>query len=189
MTDEKTPNEKMHTLLTSYLDKKIYELASELEIRFGTRGIKPITHIDYDNVIKKLISSGFYADGEQIYDLRVQNEYIDERTGKTFISDVRTEISGLSNIQTYCRTNNIADINNSSIKYTKKKTFKNPEGGSVLPINFDDWNFRVALQQEINILPTSNIIHNIRDSWKDNKKTFRYLNRLTYLYANHCITI
>jgi len=34
----------------------------EVEAKFGTRGIKPITKIDYDNVVQKLKSLGYKSD-------------------------------------------------------------------------------------------------------------------------------
>ena len=55
----------------------------ELEVKFGTRGIKPIGRIDYGNVIKRLLSYGFVptGNGNSKYLLRIQNEYIDVSTG------------------------------------------------------------------------------------------------------------
>ena len=69
-------------------DRKV----NELEIRFGTNTklARPITKIDYDNVIKQLLACGFKAqipDGIQI--LRIQNEYLDPKTGITKMSNVR----------------------------------------------------------------------------------------------------
>ena len=47
---------------------------NELEVRFGTRGIKPLSKIDYDKVIRKLKSFGFTSNLEQgNYMLRIQN--------------------------------------------------------------------------------------------------------------------
>ena len=47
-----------------------YKLNQELEVKFGTKGIKPLTRNDYDNVIKKLKSLGFKTiDAEGSYSL------------------------------------------------------------------------------------------------------------------------
>ena len=47
--------EQLDNLLNAYLGSldasKMYE-SSELEARFGTRGIKPITKIDFDSILK-----------------------------------------------------------------------------------------------------------------------------------------
>ena len=55
--------EQRNNILKVYLDnilKPKKNEALELETKFGTiPGIKPITRIDYENVIKKIKSSGF----------------------------------------------------------------------------------------------------------------------------------
>jgi hypothetical protein len=41
------------------------ETVSELEIRFGTNPVeKPLTKLNYDNVVKSLVSSGFSTDND-----------------------------------------------------------------------------------------------------------------------------
>ena len=53
----------------------------EVEAKFGTRGIKPITKIDYDNVVQKLKSLGYKSDNEQgTYSLKIQSEFLDTKT-------------------------------------------------------------------------------------------------------------
>ena len=55
----------------------------ELEDKFGTRGIKPITKLDYDNVVKKLKSLGYVSDNEMgTYSLKIQPEFLDAKTGQ-----------------------------------------------------------------------------------------------------------
>ena len=63
-----------------FMSNKPYEkslvLNHELEVRFGTRGIKPLNKIDYNNVIQKIKSLGFTCVNEEgSYMLRVQNEF------------------------------------------------------------------------------------------------------------------
>jgi hypothetical protein len=82
---------------------------TELEVRFGTKGIKRIDKIDFDNVIKKLKSIGFKIE-QDTYLMRAYPEFIDPITGINKISSVRLEIEGLSMIQTYCKTNSLTDI-------------------------------------------------------------------------------
>ena len=55
----------------------------ELEIRFGTRGNKPTTREHFDGVIQKLLSSGFTIEKKNGYSLKIQNEFIDQKTGQT----------------------------------------------------------------------------------------------------------
>ena len=61
---------------------------NELEVRFGTnpRKGKFISKVDYDNVIKKLLSCGFMCDNMAgITMLRISSEYGDKDTGVTKI--------------------------------------------------------------------------------------------------------
>ena len=77
---------------------------SELEIRFGTnpKVARPISKIDYDNVVKQLYACGFTPETDDgVHMLRIQNEYTDLRTGQKKMSNVRAEIMGLDLIQEY----------------------------------------------------------------------------------------
>ena len=100
----------MDTMLKIYLDNilKISDTDDqlELEVKFGTQGIRSTTRIDYDNVINKLLSAGFISEGNQ-YLLRIQNEYTDPKTSIPKISNIRTEIKSIQSVQKYCKTNSI----------------------------------------------------------------------------------
>jgi hypothetical protein len=162
-------------------------IVPELEVRFGTKGIKPLSRSDYDNVIKKLKSFGFEnPDPSGIYSLRINCEYLDSNTGKFKLSDVRTEINGLHNIQLYCKNNNIKELyttNTSCIKFLKKKPVRNNKGDKVFPVNFDDFNFRVSYSNEEEI--KHGVKNFIIENWKKSKKIFRYLNRVTFTHKDY----
>ena len=84
---------------------------NELEVRFGTRNIKKITKISFDNVIKKIKSLGYQSSNELgNHILKIQTEFEDPKTGEIKLSSIRSEIHGISNIQDYCRTNSIQKI-------------------------------------------------------------------------------
>ena len=51
-------------------------MSGELEIKFGTRGIKPITKIKFDNVIQKLLSQNFKFKEESVYYLNINTDTI-----------------------------------------------------------------------------------------------------------------
>ena len=75
--------------------------------------------MDYDNVVKKLKSLGYVSDNEKgTYSLKIQPEFLDVRTGEFKTSSdfdrFRVEISGLTNIQEYCKTNSLKTLNNLS---------------------------------------------------------------------------
>ena len=162
----------------------------ELEVRFGTRGIKPLNKNDYDNVIKKLKSLGFKSINEVgTYSLKIQSEYLDKNTGRFKLSNTRVSINDLNEIQKYCKSNNIKEI------YTTKQhvvSFMNKNSvfidkQKVFPVNFDDFNFRVSYQIEEDITLSSKNF--IIQNWNKNKKVFRYINRVTFRHDDYPINV
>lgn len=142
---------------------------NELEIRFGTNNklAKPLSKIDYDNVVKQLYSCGFVpenADGLQI--LRIIPETIDTRTGKAKMQ-IRAEIVGSDLVQEYCRTNSIQSVINmpstlfNKIKFTKKMTAIDKTGAFIQRVDMDDFNFRVSYQTEQDFHIQTDIARNI----------------------------
>jgi len=180
-----TANTKdMFNIMTQkYLDNVLNKQdgLSELEVKFGTKGIKQITKDDFDNVIKKLISSGFKIIKSQEYCLKIQSEFTDITTGKRKLSYIRAEIYGLSSIQTYCRTDKIDAVNYRFIKKTKAK-----EGSEIIPpVDFDDFNFRLSYQKESLIPQTSDVAQAIISTWENDKKIFRHINRTTLVHDDY----
>ena len=165
----------------------------ELEVRFGTRGINKLTKNDYDNVIQKLKSSGFNTyDSNGLYSLRIQCEFIEQNSGKVMLSPIRTEIEGSENIQKYCNNNNISELlktSGNAVKFNKKTNALNDKGEKIWPVNFDDFNFRVSLQNEEILRSNKGAAFYIIDKWKDSKKTFRYLNRVTFRHPDYPILV
>jgi hypothetical protein len=57
------PQKKFNDLVKAFYSHNPFVLSTkksgELEVKFGTKGIKPLTRNDYDNVIRKLKSFGF----------------------------------------------------------------------------------------------------------------------------------
>lgn len=187
------PKIQLKKILSTYLnDTEERFVSNELEIRFATRGIKKITKTNFDNVAKKLFSSGFYIKENENHLLRINNEYLDN-SGRKRLSNIRTEMEGLKTIQEYCRKNTLPDkdilFSKKDIQFTQKNYYKktNKEGQvieTIKPANFDDFNFRVSLQSEKTILKSSGFAKNIINNWNDNKKIFRYLNRTTFIHKD-----
>lgn len=177
------PKEMFNIMTQKYLDNifKKEDGVSELEVKFGTRGIKEITKDDFDNVVKKLLSCGFKIVKSQEYCLKIQSEFTDIGTGKTKLSNIRTEIYGLSNIQKYCRNDRLEDINYRFVQKTQAK-----EGSEIIrPVNFDDFNFRLSYQKEKMINITSSLGQSILSTWVKEKKIFRHINRTTLIHDNY----
>jgi len=182
----KESNAGLFALLDLYLSNITKDSPTEqleLEVKFGTmtggygNGNKSITQINYDNIIKKLLAVGFTID-QNISLLRIQNEYLDPKTGSTHLSSIRTEISGLQNIRKYCQTNNINTIEN-GVSFLQKNRF-----GDMNNVDKPDFNFRISLNKEINLNKNMPMVRALVDKWNDNKKTFRYLNRVKLTHKN-----
>jgi len=169
----------LNNIIKVYLDDlfKVKENTQlELEVKFGTRGIKPIGQIDYGNVIKRLLSQGFLPTGNNKYLLRIQNEYTDLNTGVVRQSNLRTEIEGIHNIQQYCKTNRLDSISSGGLGFVQKEVYKRNQQ-AVYPVNVDDFNFRLSLSSENTLTSSTNMVKDTIEKWNDTKKTFRYLNR------------
>jgi hypothetical protein len=167
-----------------------YSNNSELEVRFGTRGIKPLTKNDYDNVIKKIKSFGFTSvDENGLYSLRIQNERLDNVTGRFSLSNIRAEINGITNIQQYCKNNNINDlVKKNVVVFTKKTLALNRKKEIQYPVNFDDFNFKVSFQNEEQ-MPNKGAVYYIVNNWDKTKKTFRYLNRVSFKHPDYPVIV
>jgi hypothetical protein len=191
-----SPQQQLDIISLAYMNANAGKYGEiEMEAKFGTRGIKPLTKMDYDNVVKKLKASGWqcsYPNG--IHLLRIQPEFLDIRTGQFKTSRdfdrFRIEIDGLNNIQDYCKTNSINylnDKNSFTVKINKKtplKIFKNgKETNEFMPsADFDDFNFRVSINKEEMISKTSKIGIDVFENWNKTKKVFRYMNRVTFTH-------
>lgn len=189
--DKKTPQERFNDLVKLYYSTNPFSYSAgvnhELEVKFGTKGIKTLTRNDYDNVIRKLKSSGFKIIGDSAgeYYLRIQCEFLDSTSGRFKISDVRTEIKGLHTIQDYCKSNDIKSLyasNPVAIDFIHKKPgIINNE--RVRPVDFDDFNFRVAYQTEEKV--KKGIQNYILENWRKSKKEFRFLNRVSFEHPDY----
>ena len=167
----------MHNLLKTYLDNITKDSDTEeleLEVKFGTRGIKSITRINYDNIIKKLLAMGFTIDGNVTL-LRIQNEFMDPATGTARLSSIRTEINGLQNVRKYCQSNSLSSID-SGVTFIQKNRFsagagRADTGGAVdydnSSVEMNDFNFRVSLSKESKMHENVPIVRSIIDKWND----------------------
>ena len=175
----------------------------ELEVRFGTKG-KRITKIDFDNVIQKLLSAGFDIENPALYMLRVQTEYYDKITGKTKTSNIRTEIDSFYGVQDYCKSNDLYDKDgriSQDIAFVRKAQMKrsdfqrreagdDTESEPMRPVDFDDFGFRVSLQEEKRLNPeTDNLLKQTVDDWKNLKKVFRLLKRTTFVHPEFPVRV
>jgi len=191
------PKKGFETMVAAYLASnpllKTNGKVSELEVRFGTnsRTARPISKIDYDNVVQQLFAAGFTTPNPQgLSILRIQNEYIDVRTGMTRVSNIRGEVVGLDLIQEYCRTNSLQKLIDmpsttaNKIKFTQKSPPLLGDEKPLKAVDFHDFNFRVSYQLEQDFNVHSNMARNILSKWMDSKKLFRYINRVRFAHPD-----
>ena len=154
----------------------------EFEIRFGTKKIQSLTKIDFYNVIKSLLNYNFKNTLENYY-LKIipDNEF----------SNIRTQITGLPNIQNYCKYNNIQNVPDfDNIEFIEKDYYIN-DGKKIYPLDYDDYNFRIAYQIEKKYQINDTTIENIINKWNSTKKIFRYIKRFEFTHPDfpfliHC---
>lgn len=191
MSSEK---QRLNNILKTYLENVLRKTTKndsiEMEAKFGTRKIKKISKIDYDNVIKILKSSGFVLKNSN-YLLRIISEYTDIKTGKIQLSNIRAEINGLQDTSLYCKANNLEGIKE-RVNFVKKRPYginntnTNTNTNDKIPTaNFDDFNFRVSLSQETTMDKDSSVIKGLLDTWGNNKKIFRYMNRVSFTHPDY----
>lgn len=180
---EFNPQQQFDNIINKYLEN-VAKLGDdgvpEFEIRFGTRGISAISKIDFDNVIQKLKSSGFQLLDVNGYTLKIQSEFLDKQTGKTRESNVRVEINGIHQIQQYCESNSLENI---QADYTQKKDAF-IDGQRMFAVNIDDFNLRASYQTEKRLKSHSAFVENIISSWTEYKKTYRYINRTSFIHPS-----
>jgi len=189
-----TPSQQFDKLMQTYF-KNVYNLNKnvnhEVEVRFGTKGIKQLTKNDYDNVVKVLKSFGFTTfNPSGTFSLRARCEFLDSTTGRFKMSDVRTEVDGLRAIEKLCKSNDIKTVYKEeprSIKFIHKRPFITPEKDVLRPVNFDDFNFRVTYSVEESA--KKGIENYVIDNWRKSKKEFRYLNRVTFTHPDYPVLV
>jgi hypothetical protein len=174
-------------LLTQYI--KLFSnndnLEEELEIRFGTKGIKKISRNNFDNVIQYLKSKDF-SFIEKTETLKIQPETLNK--GVYRLSNVRFEINGIHNIQKYCKSNSLNKegtdslLDNIKIQQKKPKYINN---NKMMPINFNNMNFRVSYQEEKQLNVREGFVNQIINDWNNLKKVYRYIVRYSYQLTNN----
>ena len=164
----------------------------EMEVKFGTKGIRPLTKMDYDNVVKRLTLLNFITDSANgKYSLKIQPEFLDIKTGEYKTSGdfdrFRIEINELNIIQEYCRNNNLSSLLEKHSKHfvsIMKKQDVFIDNAPVRSADFNDFNFRVTYKTEETISKRGKMGQEILSNWDKSKKQFRYINRVSYTKPN-----
>ena len=200
----KSSKEKLDELLRDYLVSnpmvKSADGVSEVEVRFGTGKRKPISKIQFNQVVQQLQQCGFESDNIQgIQMLRVIPETRDKVSGIYKTASIRAEITGTDMIQEYCKTNSIEKLTNmkafayNKLKFTQKNNPKRP-GDRVVggghenhnQVDFDDFEFRVSYKMEKDFSVTTPFVWQLvkDDVWMNTKKLFRSMNRVQFRHPD-----
>jgi len=191
---KKNNREKLYDVLDLLLcSEPSNKINYELESKFGTKGYKFIDKLDYMNVIQKLKSNQYsnITSNEGEYILKIQPKTINKKTGMFYktkdFDTFRVEINGIKTIQKYCKTNDLKSIINFPNVTIMRKSDVFIENGTsqesqerVLPIEYEDFNFRITYKKEELLSKNSKIVKELVDNWNSYKKQFRYLNRVTF---------
>ena len=182
------PRNPLMKLFNIYLEPQ--ESNDELEVKFFTRNREKISRIDFNNVIQTLKSKGFsIIQPTGKYLLRIQNEFIERKTGTVKMSNIRTEITSLSNIQEYCRKNNFTNGIPPPDTIFYQKRAKVIDGERVYPVNYDDFHFRVDIKEE-NLLKKNEIrVRSLLQKWDRHKKIFRFIKRFTFTHPQYPLKV
>jgi len=166
--------DKTFDIYTSLLQKKYARSSDALEqydIRNKSTNIeyelrfRDINKIKFQDIHKKLLTAGFKLNMEE-YHLKISN----------YINNVRCEISDLTNIKNFCKTNILPDSTN----YLIKEKFKEyPE-----IIDNNDFNFRISIQKEITLKNTDVSVKELLSVWDKSDKSYRYMNRVSLTNEN-----
>ena len=177
----KTNESQLNLMLKHYLGVHEFNVNQEVEVKFGTKGFRQLTRNDFENVIKKLKSSGF-TDMPVSNMLRIQSEFLDERKGSFTLSNVRTEITGTTQIQKYCQQNSVVNDSMEPMRNVSfvQKSIKKVDKQPIYPINYDDFNFRISYSTERELPHQLGLIKAILSKWNDTRKVFRLLSRSTF---------
>jgi len=171
-------------ILKDLLERPGAKNENELEVRFHTTSKTRLTKIDFDNVIRKLKSLNFVSPNDQgEYQLKIQTEFTDVKTGRTKMSNIRTQVTGISAIQKYCNTNTI-DEKDSTVSYMMK-SYAKIDDEPVYPINNDDFQFRISYQKEALMTPKMPAIKQLMSEWANVKKNFRFINRVSFTNSKY----
>jgi hypothetical protein len=170
----------------------------EFEIRFGSNPKlqKPLNRVDYENVIKHIISCGFDSmntNGFQM--LRITNEFVDKRSGETKMSNIRVELNGEDVIKEYCSHNDlqkVLDLHStvgSKIKFTQKRNAMTKDDQPIRAVDIPSFNIRAAFQTEQDFKHYSNVSKSITREWNGSLKVFRLINRVRFAHPDFPIFV
>ena len=150
---------------------------TELEVIFKHFSFnKEISKTDFNNIVSRLKSYNMNEIGSSdILDIRYLKK--DDRGSNTRIS-----INGISEIQKYCKHNNLQQLDGSKIEYINKFRFKK-EHEIIYPIKISNYSLKINLNKEIKVSKAK--ILSLQKEWMDKKKIFRLKKRYSFITGDN----
>jgi hypothetical protein len=113
-------------------------------------------------------------------------EELNGKTGKIHTSNVRAEIYGTRCISDYFKTNDILKLleenDDRDVRLVEKTNWI--KGKRMESANNSKFNFKLDLRSEHTINPDHGRGKTIVDAWKDSRKTFRLINRVSFIHED-----
>ena len=145
---------------------------TEFEVRFKSQ-MNPtgnLSKTDYDNVLNRLVSSGFKTEQtDGAHALRI--------TTLENKRQVRTEIDDFKDIEHYCRTNKL----NENATFSTKTPVK--DGKTTVA------DFAFSLNVSVEDKAPDDVVASIQQKWDTLKKTFRYMNRIKLVHPDYPVSV
>jgi len=156
---------------------------TEFEARFGTKGHDMVRENIVD-VSKRLQGSGWVG-SSPAYLLRITPQFVQGQSGRTTLSQVRAEIEGMPNIESYCEDDQIAEAGQGNrirefVTLVRKTRVKGADGSTVPPLDNKEFGVRFSLKTESTLAPRDPLSRTTMQNWANSKKLFRLLKRTTY---------
>jgi len=178
------PNEQLDKLLRNYLPNRAAKGGNypEFECRYGTRGAK-ISKIEYDNVMKVILSRGFVPNPAGNVDrLSIMTQFRSNEGLRE--SAIRVELHTEQLIQEYCRTNKLdtdtVNRNKYNIRFIKKSSISDENGNRLDDADFSDFNFSVSYKNETKQKLNHDNVTKIIEDWPNLQKKFRLVSRVQF---------
>ena len=187
---ESDPSESLKYPLLSknvplYLETSIDSPDIEMEVVYGkTENSGRLTKPQFMKLIQTLRNTheGF---GESTT-LDIRKQYV--QVNRVGLSDIRITIEGVSDIRTYCKTNDLTGI---SCTFVKKQEYKDPKNPSVKykSLQNTDYNYRVNLKTEEEKNSTDTEVAKVLENLSESLKYFRYKKRFSFLTSDKLFRI
>ena len=175
-----------HQIVYDYLHLKTNN--SEMEIRFRNHPTKKLTKMDYDNVAKQLYLHGYECTephGSHLLRISPIDANITDK-GDNKRPRMRVEIAGIELIEDYCKLED--DLSSLMKKYPNHsnqirftiKSLATTVIGPIENVSIDNFGLQISFQNEDHSKPHDPRNAEVLSSWKEYKKTYRFLNRVRF---------